>query len=176
MLHVNTLAGNTWEEVDAPSDIGASAAAMNNKQLPSFFQEIYNLNNFCMLQQTLTILNIFWLLASFQWVNMKKISIATKTKITNSHSFCVDFFQQKLRHLDYNFEKVLCPYSYLKVHFILAEKVVRLQVSFLIGPLFQALNFNRINGNKECMVSLLWRKIDREQRRRFLPESSSTKK
>ena len=51
-----------------------------------------------------------------------------------------DDIQNKLMHLNHDFEIVNCPYSYFKVFIILSDEVVYIHGNFLKEPLLLAIN------------------------------------
>ena len=151
---------------------------MNKQQqqhLPAFFRDNFNLNK-CLFVSTNS--NNFFLVTTKK--NKQSFLVTTEfavgkhqtNKLCNKIMQCkyhimlygIDDKQNKLMHLSYDFEYENCPYSYFIFFIILSEKVVCIHGNFLMEPLSLATKHNRINRSKECVTSILWRRIGRKKR------------
>ena len=120
-MHVNTLTGNTWEEVEAQSNIVASAAPMINKHTPSFFHKIYNLNSFLYVPVDSDDFEHFLVISKFAVAKHEKSQNCNKTTCIFLIFFHGGNIEQTLSLLDYNFEKVNCHQSNLNFTFYFQE-------------------------------------------------------
>ena len=150
---------------------------MNKQQqhLPSFFQENFNLNKCLFVTTKSNNFQSFLVIPEFAVAKHQTNKFCNKNLQCKYHImlYGVDDIQNKLMHLNYDFENVNCHYSYFKFFFILSEKVVCIHGNFLMEPLLLATKHNRINRSKECVTSLLWRRIGRKKRRRHSPANNS---
>ena len=153
---------------------------MNREQqqqqhLPSFFREKFNLNKCLFVTTNSNNFQSFLVTPEFAVAKHQTNKFCNKNMQCKYHIMLYGFdnIQNKLMHLNYDFENVNCPYSYFKFFIILSEKVVCIHGNFLMEPLLLATKHNRINRSKECVTSLLWRRIGRKKRRRHSPATTN---
>ena len=142
----------------------------SGKQSPSFFRETYSLNKCLFVTTNFNNYQNFLVTLEFAVGKHQTNKFCNKNEKCKFHILLYgDDIQKKLAHLEYDYEKVNCPYSYFKFYIILSEKVVCLNGNFLMEPLLSATKYNRLHRSKECITSLLWRRIGRKKRRRYSP-------
>ena len=150
---------------------------MNKEQqqhLPSFFRENLNLNKCLFVTTNSNNFQRFLVTPEFAVGKHQTHKFCNKNRRCKNHIMFYGFddIQKKLMHLNYDFENVNCPYSYFKFFIILSEKVVCIHGNFLMEPLLLANRHNRIHRSKECVTSLLWRRIGRKKRRMRLTSNN----
>ena len=141
---------------------------MNKEQqqhLPSFFRKKFNLNKCLFVTTNSNNFQSFLVTPEFAVGKHQTNKFCNKNLQCKYHIMLYGFdnIQNKLMHLNYDFENVNCPYSYFKFFIILSEKAVCIHGNFLMEPSLLATRHNRIHRSKECVTSLLWRRIGRKK-------------
>ena len=157
-----------------PSD---DCIVMNKEQqhLPSCFRENFNLKKCLFVTTNSNNFQSFLVNPEFSVAKHQTNKFCNKKKQCKHHIMLYGFdkIQNKLMHLKYDFGNVNCPYSYFKFFIILSEKVVCIRGNFLMEPLLLVTRHNRIHRSKECVTSLLWRRLGRKKRRRHSPATTN---
>ena len=146
----------------------------HQQHLPSFFWENFNLNKCLFVTTTSNNFQSFLVTPEIAVAKHQTNKFCNKNKQCKYHIMLYGFdkIQKKLMHFTYDFENVSCLYSYFKFFIILSEKNVCIHGNFLWNLCYW-LPDNRIHRSKECVTSLLWRRIGRKKRRRHSPATTN---